>query len=173
MHDINTKNSCHIKKIRKYKNYYFCMALLCFILFGGEGAHAQNSRSSDYLIINRISACEFRLFSSWQSDESRMREMEARARANVQYYSRMIKETQIECRYMREMDAVRYRDHHLRDTLEWGTNMMCDATLNSYTNLLRDSQDRIERFRACAEFAARRARGMSEREAYNGVRWAR
>ena len=141
-------------------------------LFPRHGLSQQLS-STEQLRMNRIQSCGFGTFSSWNTEVSQMREKERLARSNVEYHSLKYRETQIECRATQEIDALRFRHHPDRETVAQLTSNMCTVFLESSAKMVADNQARAERFRACSEYAARRANGMAEIEAYNSTTWRR
>jgi len=102
-----------------------------------------------------------------------MKEKERLSRVNIEYYSLEYHETQIRCRADQEINALRYRRDPAQETVTQITSHLCASSLELYAKMAKDSQQRAERFRACVEYATRRASGMAEIEAYNSTTWRR
>ena len=146
---------------------------LALVFLSPRHGLSQQLSSTEQLRMNRVKACGFGTFSSWNTEVSQMREKERLARANIEYHSLKYRETQIECRASQEIDALRFRHPPERETMAQFTTNLCTGFLESYAKMVADNQEGAERFRACADYAARRARGVAEIEAYNSTTWRR
>lgn len=118
-----------------------------------------------------LASCNFGTFSSWATDAANLRSQAQRSLNMIPYIQQQYSLAQLECRHERERARILHSDNFVDRELARTGEELCRFNLETWRRSYQSAQQRAALYNSCADYAERRARGLSEEDALRATSW--